>query len=241
MSMRPSVEDVENLLHLQQVDLEALQLRKKFDELPQRAEIVALRKKREAVQAKLAKVEALSKDAAAKLARIVDEDAALATKAEAVQADLDAVRGDYRSVESRTKELAGIAKRRATLEKDREAAAGELHKVEDVEAQIALMMEEIDAAEERAVASFRSQGGALRTQLSALQAQRDELAAATGEAALSLYEKTAKHAGSVAIGVLTEGRCGVCRTPLEGGRLIELKASAPLGTCPHCKRLLAIA
>ncbi|MFR8300535.1 MAG: C4-type zinc ribbon domain-containing protein [Gordonibacter urolithinfaciens] len=44
----------------------------------------------------------------------------------------------------------------------------------------------------------------------------------------------------MAVGLLTEGRCGVCRTVIDGGRLIDLKAEAPLGTCPHCKRLLVV-
>ena len=46
--------------------------------------------------------------------------------------------------------------------------------------------------------------------------------------------------GGVAIGRLLEDTCGICRTTIEGGRLIELRASAPLGVCPSCKRLLVI-
>ena len=54
------------------------------------------------------------------------------------------------------------------------------------------------------------------------------------------YHRTAARTGGVAVGLLTEGRCGVCRTVIDGGRLIDLKAEAPLGTCPHCKRLLVV-
>ena len=48
-------------------------------------------------------------------------------------------------------------------------------------------------------------------------------------------------AGGVAIGVLDDSRCGVCRMPIESGRLIDLRSQAPLGICPACKRLLVIA
>ena len=43
------------------------------------------------------------------------------------------------------------------------------------------------------------------------------------------------------MGVLSEGKCGSCRTPLEHGKLIELRAHAPLGVCPNCGRLLIVA
>ena len=55
------------------------------------------------------------------------------------------------------------------------------------------------------------------------------------------YDRIAARSGGVSVGVLDGSRCGVCRMPIEGGRLIDLRSQAPLGICPSCKRLLVIA
>ncbi len=88
--------------------------------------------------------------------------------------------------------------------------------------------------------SFKKEGGALKEGLAQLEAVRADIVAGMSPEIVKLYEKTAARAGGVAVGVLTENRCGVCRMPIDGGRLIDLKAQAPLGVCPSCKRLLLI-
>ena len=65
--------------------------------------------------------------------------------------------GDYRNVEARTKELDGIAKRRETLAGDKDRVKADLAKIGDVEAQIALTLEEIAKAEDVAVESFKKE------------------------------------------------------------------------------------
>lgn len=233
-------DDVVGLLHLQKIDLDILKQKKQLDELPQRGMILAARKKRAAVEQKRSQVDAIKKDAAGRLSRINDEDAVLARKAQDVQSAIDSLRGDFRSVESRTKELAGIAKRRETLESERAKVDGELAKIGDIEAQVLLALEEIDAAEQRAVASFQKEGGALKASLAQLDRERAQVAAQITPEVERLYEKTAARSGGVAVGVLNGSQCGVCRASLEGGRLIELKSQAPLGVCPVCRRLLVV-
>lgn len=239
--MQVSRDDLAALLQLQQIDLEVMRQTKQLEELPQRATILAARQKREAVEAKRAQVAALRKDAAHKLTRITDEDASLAKKEAGVQAAIEAAHGDFRNAEARTKELAGIAKRRATLADDHDAAAEELAKVEGLEGQIDRMLEELNAQEQAAVESFQREGGALKSGIAQLKAQRDAVVASLPAEVASLYEKAAARSGGVAVGRLDGTRCGACRAPIDGGRLIDLKAQAPLGTCPACKRLLIIA
>lgn len=239
--MQVSRDDLAALLQLQQIDLEVMRQTKQLEELPQRATILAARQKREAVEAKRAQVAALRKDAAHKLTRITDEDASLAKKEAGVQAAIEAAHGDFRNAEARTKELAGIAKRRATLADDHDAAAEELAKVEGLEGQIDRMLEELNTQEQAAVESFQREGGALKSGIAQLKAQRDAVAASLPAEVASLYEKAAARSGGVAVGRLDGTRCGACRAPIDGGRLIDLKAQAPLGTCPACKRLLIIA
>ena len=90
-------------------------------------------------------------------------------------------------------------------------------------------------------ASFEEEDNELIAQVKDLMAKRAELAAGLPDNLLALYDKTAAKSGGVAVGQLTEdAHCGICRASIEGGRLIELRASAPLGTCPNCKRLLVV-
>lgn len=233
-------DDITALLHIQQIDLDILRQKKQLDELPQRSLILDARKKRAAVKGKQEKVDALKKDIAKRLTRVSDEDASLAKKEAGTQAAINAAQGDYRNVQARTKELAGIAKRREALAEDRAKIDAELEKVSGLEAQVRRALEEIDAAEARAIESFQKEGGALKVKITQLEAKRASAAEAMNPQILKLYEKTAARAGGVAVGVLNGTQCGVCRANLEGGRLIELRSQAPLGTCPACKRLLIV-
>ena len=165
---------------------------------------------------------------------------ALAPKSNAAEAAIDAAHGDFRNVEARTKELAGIVRRRATIAEDRAGVAAELDKISAMEAQISLALEEIAAKEQEAIDSFQKQGGDLKLAIAKLEAARGQVEAKVSPQLLDVYNRTAARSG-VAIGVLDGNRCGACRTVIDGGRLIDLRNQAPLGMCPSCKRLLVIA
>lgn len=232
--------DIEGLFELQRIDLEIKRLSKELDELPQRGVIVAAREKKTAIEAKAEKVVELKRATIKKITRIDDEDASLAKKEAGVQAAIDAAHGDFRNVEARTKELAGIVRRRATIAEDRAGVSAELDKVNAMETQIALALEEIGAKEQQAIDSFQKQGGDLKLAIAKLEASRGQAEAKVSSELLAIYNRTTARSG-VAIGVLDGNRCGACRTAIDGGRLIDLRNQAPLGICPSCKRLLVIA
>lgn len=234
-------EDIENLFEMQRIDLEVKRLTKQLDELPQRNIIMAAREKKKAIAEKQEKVAELKRTTSRKLARIDDEDASLAKKEAGVQAAIDAAHGDFRNVEARTKELAGIVRRRATIAEDRSAVAAELDKVAAIENQINQALDEIAAKERQAIDSFQKQGGDLKLSIAKLEAQRGQLEGGVDAELARAYDRVAARSGGVAIGVLDGTRCGVCRAPIDGGRLIDLRSQAPLGVCPACKRLLVIA
>lgn len=238
--MEATRDDIEGLFELQRIDLEIKRLSKELDELPQRGIIVAARDKKTAIEAKSEQVAELKRATTKKITRIDDEDASLAKKEAGVQASIDAAHGDFRNVEARTKELAGIVRRRATIAEDRAAAAAELDKISAMEAQISLALEEIGAKEQEAIDSFQKQGGDLKLAIAKLEAARGQVETKVSLQLLDVYNRTAARSG-VAIGVLDGNRCGACRTVIDGGRLIDLRNQAPLGMCPSCKRLLVIA
>lgn len=238
--MRATSEELATLLQMQQVDLEIIRLEKELAELPQRKVIVAAREKKRVIEEKRARVEAMRKEAEAKLSRVSDEDAKLAVKQRIAQEAVENAKDNYRNVEARAKEMNGYAKRRATLEEELDKLGSELAKVEEIEAQVSSLLESVNRQEAEATEAFQTQGGALKNDIARLEAQKARVSEHLSEGIRGLYEKTVSRTGGVAVARLLDGKCSACRTPIDGGRLLDLKAQAPLATCPNCKRLLIV-
>ncbi len=233
-------EDLDNLLKLQKVDLTIMQLKKQRAELPQRIQVMRLRKKKDEIQAKLDQVLGLRAKADGEMAALRNEDRALAEKQDRAQELIDAAGSDYRKVESHSKELAGAAKHREELALKMVAVEDQLLKIQGVQEQLEGGIATATAEEARLRSAFESDDNALIEQVKVLNEKRAELREAMADDLVALYDKTAAHVGGVAVGKLEESTCGVCRTSIDGGRLIELRSQAPLGRCPNCKRLLVI-
>lgn len=238
--MQAEYQDLESLLEVQRIDLLVMQLKKQRIELPQRIQVMRIRKKRDEIQAKLDQVMVLQKKADAQMTMLEDEDRMLAEKQERAQELIDAAGSDYRKVESHSKEMAGVAKRREALAAKMLDAEAQLEKVGSVRSQLEGGIATADAEEARLRSAFEADDKVLIDQIKALSAKRAELRDGLPDDLLALYDKTAARTGGVALGKLEGETCGVCRTAIEGGRLIELRSKAPLGTCPNCKRLLVI-
>lgn len=238
--MRATNEELTSLLQMQQIDLELLKAKKKLEALPQRATILAARQTKRTIEQKHNQVVVLRQDAEKEVAKLEAEDARLVEKQRRVQESIDNSRGDYRNIESHTKELNGFAKRRNTLEEDLTKLGEKLSKIEAVEAQAARALADIEKQENAAIASFQKEGGTLQNGIARAKAERESLAAALPPELREVYDQAALRCGGVAVGRLMDGQCSVCRVAIEGGRLIDLQSQAPLGTCPHCKRLLVV-
>jgi len=238
--MQADFQELVTLLEIQAIDLDIMQATKKRVELPQRIAVMRLRKKRAEIQEKLDQVYDLQKSVDAEMTIIEDEDRALVEKQERAQELIDAAGSDYRKVESHSKEMAGVAKRRETLAEKRVEVQAQLDKIKGVRSQLEGAIAASEAEESRLRAEFEGEDNELAEHIRARTAQRDELASGIAPDLMKLYEKTAAKAGGVGIGKLEEENCGVCRTHIEGGHLIALRAKAPLGICPTCKRLLVI-
>ncbi len=180
------------------------------------------------------------KDLRAQLSRISDEDISLQKKEEGVQAAIEAAGTDYRKAEARTKELNGIYRRRNELVENREEASVELEKVKQLYDQAETAIRDLDSIETKATESFKAQGASIKAEMIRLQKERLSILENVSDEVASLYEKTSKIFDTVFIGKLSNGACGVCRTKIEQGHLIDLHHQAPLAICPACKRLLII-
>ncbi len=238
--MKASRDDLDGLLSLQQIDLDIKKQNKQLDELPQRMVIYTSRKKHEEVEAKREQVLALKKDASMRLNRIKDEDESLAGKEKSVEEVMNSTQGDFRNVEARSKELESISERREKLAEDREEVDAELKKISNVEDQLDTLDKDLKSKESSAMQSFQQEGSALKASIAELEEQRSEAAAKMSKEIVDLYNKTQTRLGGVAVSTLNGDKCGACRTPIDQGRLLDLKANAPLGVCPTCTRLLII-
>ena len=239
--MQADYRDLDVLLEVQALDVAIMQAKKARAELPQRIEVVKIRKKRDEIAPKLEQVADLQAAKEAEIAVIEDEDRTLAAKQERAQADIDGAGADYRAVESHSKDMAGIVKRRVSLEESLRGKQAELDKIKAVRAQVEGALAACDKQEASLRSAYKEEDDGLVEQVRRLLAQRAELASRVPAGLMRDYDATAAKAGGVAIGRLEEGgKCGVCRVVVEGGRLIELRSQAPLGRCPNCKRLLII-
>lgn len=238
--MYASASDIEVLLKLQQVDIAAMKAVKQRENLPQKAKIELLDEKLDTLNEKLASVQAIQDKAQGELAKIETEDNTLADKQRRAQELINVAGSDYRSIESHSKELSGFAKRRDTLSEKIESLTAHLEKVATLKGQLETAIAQVEQQRATAQQEFDAVDGELVKQIESLAAQKKNLSAELPRELITLYEKTATRTGGVALGKLNDNVCGVCRTAIEGGRLIELRASAPIGVCPSCKRLLVI-
>ncbi len=238
--MQAKHEDLARMLKLQATDVDIIRTKKELAELPQIAKMNELKAKHAALDAKRAQVDAMQKRVEADITRLSTEDGMLADKQRHAQELIDNAGADYRSVESHSKEMSGFAKRREELDKKLTELAEEVSKIESIQAQFDKAVAVVGADEEKTKASYDEQSASLLKDLSEMSAVREKQISALPADLAKLYQETARHTGGVAIGKLNDDKCGICRSSIDGGRLIELKAAAPLGVCPNCKRLLVI-
>ena len=231
---------IEALVGLQDIDKQILKAKRLRTELPQRAKMVALQKKRAEFESKKAQVDAIRAKADAEMEKVESEDSDIAEKQAKVQELISNAGTDFRSVEAHSKEMSGFAKRRDTLGTRIEELSVELEKIKGIQGKIEAGLAKISADEDAIKSDFLEQDGLLARQIAELGQKREEIGATLPSDVFARYEKTLLKTNGVALGMLEDGRCGVCRSDIEHGRLIELKAHAPLGTCPNCGRILIV-
>lgn len=238
--MDASQTQIESLIKLRNVDREIALAKREFDALPQRKKILEKRDQISQLRQKRSQVQAMLDACEDQLTKIAQEDDTLATKENVTQAKLDASRADYRSVEALSRDLNGIAKRRGVLSEELDKTEERLARIKPVMQQVDNALAGLESQEARLVDSFKAQGGELQQKIAAANKVRDAFVADLGPDLSKAYDEALERCGGVALSVLTEGSCSACRNTFEAGRLAQIKAEAPLATCPNCHRILLI-
>lgn len=235
-------ETIQDLRDLQQCLLAVGQTQRKLDELPQRQEILRLRQKKAQIEEKAEAVDALLSKAKQDLSRISDDDERMGARQVEKQNEIEnaSASGNFRAVGNLSKELDTIAKKRAALSEKSDACMAQLEKVKQVKKQVDAALASVNAAEEKEIASFRQQGGALQKEIAHQNACIEQISARIPDQVLAEFKKIAARSGGVALGEYADGRCGCCRASIDSAHLAHLRSQAPLATCPSCKRLLVI-
>jgi predicted nucleic acid-binding Zn-ribbon protein len=78
----------------------------------------------------------------------------------------------------------------------------------------------------------------LKKELAALEADRDQLAAAVEEIVLSRYERLRKSKGDNVVVGVAHGVCGGCHMKLQRQVIVTCQGSQEIVSCPNCGRIL---
>lgn len=238
--MQATASDLKALMELQEVDIAATNAKRHFDELPQREQIAELAQKKQAVLQKLAQVGQMYDSAHRKCVQIEDEVAILLRKQDDTQAKIDEASGDYRAVQSLTRDLEGVAKRLATLDGEQTAAKAKEDQVKAVKAQVEQGIAALDAQAAQIRESFQREGGELQAIIADSQAKHAAIAAGVDAAVMKAYDTSCKRGGGIGVAELIESHCSICRNAIDDNRMLLVKKDAPLAECPSCHRLLIV-
>jgi uncharacterized protein len=228
-----------SLLALQDLDIEIMRAKKRLDELPEKREILAVRQKSRDVTDLHGKADLLVKKLQADLKAHQDEITTLNEKIAGEQAKVMATT-DHRAVQSITREMDGLRRRQDKMEMESlqimeriDKAAAQTAKIDDALKQLA----EKDAA---LCTRFKSVGGALQSEIAAMERRRDETAASIEPDTMARYEQIREMKGGVGVGRLDGEACSACRMSLPAERVRSLQSGDDISVCPQCRRLIVV-
>lgn len=236
--MQISQEEREVLYTMQEHDLAARALQRTFEALPQRQALLDIRAKKRVLAQKIEKIDAALSQAKTKDARLKAEDEAQAAKQTKVQEEIEAVRSDFRSVEARTKELAGISKRRDALRADLDESAQALKKIASVKSQADAAMAQLDKSEKDQTDGFIKRGTELKNGIARSRALYERAAQGVSSDLRAKFERVLEHTQGVVLSELQGDTCAVCRSRINEGKLVAMHGEGNASVCPYCGRLL---
>ncbi|MDR0888990.1 MAG: hypothetical protein LBM21_03730 [Coriobacteriales bacterium] len=231
--------DAETLLALQQIDLDFAKATDDVENLPQREQILNVRKKRAEVEDKATQVIALRDKANHAITKLQTEEEQLRARIDEEQKKVDES-SDYKKTEALTREIEGLAKQLEKNEGDIIAQMEQLDKIDDVNKRIAETGEKLEAREAELIAQYKEQGGALLVKKKKLERQRDAYASQLQRDILVRYEASVKNHGGIGVSKLHNGHCSACGVEFAAGQVSELQEGQGISECPHCHRLLVI-
>lgn len=227
------------LLELQAIDIEILRAGKRLESLPEKQAILQARAKIKEIRAMRQKAELLQSKLRSELKARQDEIAMLTEKLEHEQKRIMETT-DHRQVQSLTREMDGLRRRKDKLEME---SLQYMERSEKADGQVAKIDEAIEglvAKESQLIQQFQQVGGEVQNEIAALQAKRAKRASELSPELLESYESNREGKGGVGAGRLEGDSCSACRMSLPAESLKSLLAGPDIATCPQCRRLLVV-
>src|SRR5438093_8614056 len=102
----------------------------------------------------------------------------------------------------------------------------------------AKLADEAKRLAEKQLADLGGRDENLKKELAALEADRDQLAAAVDESVLPRYERLRKSKGENVVVGVAHGVCGGCHMKLQRQVMVTCQGNQEIVTCPNCGRIL---
>ncbi len=231
--------DAKALIKLQEIDLDILRMAKSLSDMPQLDARKKVTAKLQEVEAKSQQISAMRSNSELEMQKLIDEDSALVEKANMLEEEIKNTT-DFRVVTNLTRELEGIAKRRNKVEFDHNVLAERVGKISAVEDQIADALKKLNnklSAIDEEIANIKEEIDAKLEKAKSARAKTESLISIDF---IEQYERLRKTKSGIAVGVLQENHCSVCRVELPEGKLVKLQSGPEINTCPQCRRILII-
>ncbi len=228
------------LLKLQEIDLEIARQRSRAEAPEELERLKALLQTSKRVAALVTSLTAKIKDEEMDLAELSSEQTSLREEIDALKERARTEAMDHRQQAWANERHASLAKR---LDKADYHGEQVMERIEALEAK----RDEANAAarkldREIAVvkASIRSAVEEARAAIGELEAERADVAGAIDDAYLERYEQASRRFDGLAVEALHGRRPSVCSMALEPRSVEDAWRSAPITTCPYCRRILVV-
>jgi predicted nucleic acid-binding Zn-ribbon protein len=231
--------DAKTLLEITAADYALLKLKKRLDELPQRARLLEIRTKRAELDVRATQVAQMRTSCDQALKLLQDEETMLQERTREVQAQIDKT-NNYKEITAFTSELESFARRMEKLEFDELKQLERSDKINQVIEQLSAALEKLAAQDEELLTSYQTQAGAIQKEAALTQHLREKLAADLLPDLLKRYEKARASKGGQGAAHIEGSHCSACSVELTDGQLGKLRSGGEIGECPHCHRLLVV-
>ena len=204
-----------DLLELQATDIEIARATKRLDELPEKAAILQARAKQREVAALAQKAGVLLRKLEAEVKQRKDEAEMIDAKLAQEQVKIMATT-DHRAVQSISREMDGLKRRRDKIEMEELQF---MERAEKARSQVAAIEEhqvKLATTEASLVEKFKDVGGGVQDEITSLEKRRAQLAKRVPAQTLERYEAIRSAKGGIGVGRLEGSMCSACRMELPG-------------------------
>lgn len=229
-----------HLLNLQDIDLEALRLKKRLQEEPLRKELLELKEKLKQAQSTYLLIIAKRKDKEMELAESKESYTSYQEQMKACAKQQKEAESDARLLQSLQLEMSMLAKRIEKIEFTLPGVEGEYEKILMLEEKALATRDRLKGLIAQRETQIRQAAGKAYYKVEELAEERSIEASRLDEDLLERYETLRQKKGGIAVARLQKSRCSACGHHFQDAVLSRYKKGPSLSECPNCHRMLVV-